>query len=48
MEQNKVSITTGIVWNSRIEDMEETLKEADRCMYVEKDKYHKMTGGVVL
>ena len=28
--------------------MEETLKEADRCMYVEKDKYHKMTGGVVL
>ena len=49
MEQNKVSISTGIaVWNSRIEDMEETLKEADRCMYVEKDKYHKMTGGVVL
>lgn len=41
MEQNKVSISTGIVWNSRIEDMEETLKEADRCMYVEKDKYHK-------
>ena len=40
--------STGIVWNSRIEDMEETLKEADRCMYVEKDKYHKMTGGVVL
>ena len=27
MEQNKVSISTGIVWNSRIEDMEETLKE---------------------
>ena len=48
MEQNKVSISTGIVWNSRIEDMEETLKEADRFMYVEKDKYHKMTGGVVL
>ena len=44
MEQNKVSISTGIVWNSRIE----TLKEADRCMYVDKDKYHKMTGGVVL
>lgn len=48
MEQNKVSISTVIVWNSRIKDMEETLKEADRCMYVEKDKYHKMTGGVVL
>ena len=48
MEQNKVSISAGIVWNSRIEDMEETLKEADRCMYVEKDKYHKMTGGVVV
>ena len=33
MEQNKVSISTGIVWNSRIEDMEENLKEADRCMW---------------
>ena len=29
-------------------ELEEALKEADRCMYVEKDKYHKMTGGVVL
>ena len=48
MEQHKVSISTGIVWNSRIEDMEETLKEADRCMYVDKEKYNKMTGGVVL
>ena len=48
MEQNKVSISTIIVWNRRIEDMEEALKEADRCMYVEKDKYHKMTGGVML
>ncbi len=34
MEQNKVSISTGIVWNSRIEDMEETLKElTDVCMW---------------
>lgn len=48
MKQNNVSVSTGTVWKSRIEDIEQVLKEADKYMYVEKDKYHKMTGGNVL
>ncbi len=44
MQEKGISISAGSVWKESIEDLEETLKIADHCMYAEKEAYHKMNG----
>lgn len=41
--QNKcVSISTGALWKEKTDDLEELLKHADKLMYAEKEKFHRM------
>ncbi len=44
VEQNKVSVSAGVLWKENVDDIESLLKEADRCMYIEKERYHRENG----
>ncbi|MGL4363062.1 MAG: sensor domain-containing diguanylate cyclase [Cellulosilyticaceae bacterium] len=41
LEDNNVSISVGVVWKQRSEDIEEQLKEADNDMYQNKELHYK-------
>lgn len=40
IEKKNVSVSVGAIWRPRTDDLEELLKEADRQMYQEKDRYY--------
>lgn len=39
--QKEISVSVGILWREVTEDLEQLLKDADRCMYEEKERYHR-------
>ncbi len=41
LEKNKVSVSIGMLWRENAESLEKMLKEADRRMYEEKERYHR-------
>ena len=45
MEQNKISISLGKVWQEDQINIDDMLKEADHLMYLEKEDYHRKNGG---
>ena len=44
LNECKISVSTGAVWKEMTENLEEMLKEADACMYEEKEEYHRQNG----
>lgn len=44
VKQKNVSVSAGVLWKETVDDIESLLKEADRCMYEEKDRYHRENG----
>lgn len=45
LEKNRVSVSIGMLWRQSSDSLEKMLKEADRRMYEEKEKYHRKNGG---
>lgn len=45
MDQNKISISLGKVWQEDRINIDDMLKEADHLMYLEKEDYHRKNGG---
>lgn len=41
LEENKISISTGIVWRGQCDDLNEQIKEADSRMYEQKKLFYK-------
>lgn len=41
MQQQDISISLGILWQERCEDLDGLLKEADRRMYADKTRHYQ-------
>lgn len=41
MKANEVSISMGVLYRDKVDDLEELLKSADKLMYIEKEEFHR-------
>lgn len=41
MDNEKISISLGYLWRDTCDDPEKMLKEADKLMYEEKERYYQ-------
>ena len=41
MQEKQVSISLGVLWEEKTNDLESLLKKADKLMYQEKERYHQ-------
>ena len=44
LKKNEVSISMGIIWRDKTNDIEEMLQQADHSMYEQKERYHRQFG----